>query len=93
MGNTSEKPSTANAISYSVKNLHGIKEKIGKRVGNRNNTITSSQNTMSSPSEFNLHLSKIREKEVEVKKAMETSEQLIRIKGQLSARHLQEMST
>lgn len=45
---------------------------------------------MAKPSEFNLQLLKIREREEEVKKAIQTSDLLLRMR---TSRHLKEMST
>ena len=45
------------------------------------------------PSEFNLQLLQIREREDEVKKAIETSDMLLRLKGPASSRRLKEIST
>ena len=45
------------------------------------------------PSEFNMQLLKIREKEDEVKRAIEASEYLLKMRGPASSRRLKEIST
>lgn len=54
--------------------------------------MAASNENMAKPSEFNLQLLKIREKEDEVKKAIQTSDMLLRLKVD-SSRRLKEVST
>lgn len=95
---TDNKPNTAQAHLMSLDRIseisstkHNMRRSMG---GNRNSAVVAATQ-QSSPSEFNMQLSKIREKEDEVKRAIETSQMLLAFQssGMASSHRLKEIST